>query len=152
MDRSVEFANKIRVIELRTDQQYGKFFVHKPAQADVKVDQADGKVRVRIEDFISPTIIERLGIDTGDASLFRATITDWRAMVDSVMIDSDYDGEVLKVVLCGIPASKHDFVEGSYELPMPNSEGPATVAVKITDMLGEEVQVARTLNATQDKG
>jgi hypothetical protein len=69
-----------------------------------------------------------------------------------VMIDSDYDGEVLKVVLCGIPASKHDFVEGSYELPMPNSEGPATVAVKITDMLGEEVQVARTLNATQDKG
>lgn len=30
--------------------------------------------------FISPTIVERLGMDSGDVSLFEAGITDWRAM------------------------------------------------------------------------
>jgi len=142
----VEFANKIRVIELRTDQQYGKFFVHQPAQADVKVDRENGKIRVQIEDFISPTICERLSIDASDTSLFKAKITDWRAMVDSVMIDPDYDGEALDVAIYDVPESKNDFVKGAYELPAPDSGGPVTVAVKITDMLGEEVFVTKELS------
>lgn len=147
--RPVEFASKIRIIELRTDQQYGKFFVHQPAQADVKVDRIDGKIRVEIEDFISPTIIERLGMDTGDTSLFKATITDWRAMVDSVMIDSNYDGEALDVALYDVPESKNDLVRGTYELPEPDSGAPTTVAVKITDMLGEEVLLTEELAAKE---
>jgi DNA modification methylase len=149
MSRPVEFANKIRVIELRTDQQYGKFFVHQPAQADVKVERADGKIRVDIEDFISPTICERLGVDAGDASLFKAKITDWRAMVDSVMIDPDYDGEALDVALYDVPESKNDLVKGSYELAAPDSGGSVTVAVKITDMLGEEVLITEELTANK---
>lgn len=147
LSRPVEFANKIRNIELRTDQQYGKFFVHQPAQADVKVDRIDGKIRVEIEDFISPTIIERLGMDTSDTSLFKATITDWRAMVDSVMIDPDYDSEALDVALYDVPESKNDLVKGSYELPAP--DGSVTVAVKITDMLGEEVLLTEELAANE---
>lgn len=149
MNRPVEFANKIRVIELRTDQQYGKFFVHQPAQADVKVDRADGKIRVEIEDFISPTIVERLGMDAGDASVFKAKITDWRAMVDSVMIDPDYDGEALEASLYDVPESKNDLVKGVYELPAPDSGGPGTVAVKITDMLGEEVLITEESAANE---
>lgn len=145
----VEFANKIRIIELRTDQQYGKFFVHQPAQADVKVDRADGKIRVEIEDFISPTIVERLGMDTGNTSLFKASITDWRAMVDSVMIDPSYDGEALDVAVYDVPESKNDLVRGTYELPEPDSVVPATVAVKITDMLGEEVLITAELAAKE---
>ena len=115
--RPIEFANKVRVIELRTDQQYGKFFVHQPARAEVKVDRAEGKIRVKIEDFISPTTVERLRMDAGNTSLFKAKITDWRAMVDSVMIDPDYDGEALDVALYDVPESKQDFVKGTYELP-----------------------------------
>ena len=147
MSRPVEFANKIRIIELRTDQQYGKFFVHQPAQADVKVDRADGKIRVEIEDFISPTIVERLGMDAGDTSLFKASITDWRAMVDSVVIDSDYDGEALDVAIYDVPESKNDLVKGSYELPAPDSGGAVTIAVKITDMLGEEVLTTKEIGS-----
>ncbi|CAA9455866.1 MAG: Type III restriction-modification system methylation subunit [uncultured Rubrobacteraceae bacterium] len=149
LSRPVEFANKIWVIELRTDQQYGKFFVHQPAQADVKVDRADGKIRVEIEDFISPTIVERLGMDAGDASLFKARITDWRAMIDSVMIDSDYDGEALDVTIYDVPESKNDLVKGAYELDTPGTGGPVTVAVKITDMLGEEVLITEELAANE---
>ena len=46
-------VNKIEIIELRTDQKYGKFFVHQPAQAQVQIERQDGKIVVEIEDFIS---------------------------------------------------------------------------------------------------
>jgi len=44
------------------------------------------------------------------------------------------------VVLADIPERKTDLVEGAYEVELPS--GPsAPVAVKITDMLGDEVLV-----------
>jgi DNA modification methylase len=132
--------NKIEVIELRTDQKYGKFFVHQPAQAQVDISRQDGKAVIEIEDFISPTIVERLEMDT---PLFKAQIPDWRAMVDCVMIDLDYDGEVFDIDLSDVPERKDDLVEGRYELEAP--DGETTVAVKIIDMLGEEVLVTETV-------
>ena len=57
------------------------------------------------------------------------------------MIDPTYDGQVFNVVLPDVPERKADLVAGRYELPAP--AGPTTVAVKITDMLGEEVLVVR---------
>ena len=68
-----------------------------------------------------------------------AGITGWRAMVDSVMIDTAYEGKVFNVALSDVPERKTDLVAGRYELPVP--KGAATVAVKITDMLGEEVLI-----------
>lgn len=133
-------VNKIEVIELRTDQKYGKFFVHQPAQAQVKIERQDGTLLVEIEDFISPTIVERLEMDT---PLFKAHIPDWRAMVDVVMIDTAYDGEVFNIALSDVPEKKNDLVSGHYELPAP--DGPTTVAVKIIDMLGEEVLVTEVV-------
>lgn len=129
-------VNKIEVIELRTDQKYGKFFLHQPAQARVNVARADGQIVVEIKDFISPTIVERLEMDT---PLFKAQIPDWRAMVDVVMIDTAYDGRVFNIALSDVPERKDDLVAGRYELPAP--EGETTVAIKIVDMLGEEVLV-----------
>jgi adenine-specific DNA-methyltransferase len=129
-------VNKIEVIELRTDKKYGKFFTHEPARARVEIKRVKGKIVVQIKDFISPTIIERLNMDQ---TLFKAQITDWRAMVDSVMIDTAYGGQVFNVALSDVPERKADLVAGRYELPAP--EGPTAVAVKITDMLGEEVLV-----------
>ena len=64
-------------------------------------------------------------------------------MVDSVMIDPAYDGHVFTVALSDVPERKTDFVEGRYELPAP--KGHAIVAVKITDMLGEEVLVTQAV-------
>jgi hypothetical protein len=42
-----------------------------------------------------------------------------------------------------VPEKKADFVQGKYELPAP--KGKTTVAVKITDMLGEEVLAAKVV-------
>jgi hypothetical protein len=70
-----------------------------------------------------------------------ADVDAWRAMVDSVMIDAAYNGTVFTVGLADI-SEKADLVEGRYALPAP--DGETTVAVKITDMLGEEVVVTQT--------
>jgi DNA modification methylase len=140
-------VNKIDVIELRTDQKYGKFFLHQPAQAQINVERQGDKIVVEIEDFISPTIVERLEMDT---PLFKAQIPDWRAMVDVVLIDTAYDGEVFNIALSDVPERKDDLVEGRYELPAPEGSAPGsatTVAVKIIDMLGEEALVTQTLEA-----
>jgi len=126
--------NKIEVIELRTHQKYGKFFVHQPVHAEVNIERRNKKIMVEIEDFISPTIVERLEMDT---PLFKVEIPDWRAMVDVVLIDTSYDGEVFDITLSDVPEKKDNLVQGRYELPAPGEE--TTVAVKIIDMLGEEV-------------
>ncbi len=132
--RKGDVPNKIGVIELRADPKYGGFFAHQPADARVSIAREGHKIRVRIGDFISPTIVERLKQQAG---IVAPRIDDWRAMVDSVMIDTAYDGQVFNVVLADVPEKKNDLVAGEYELPAP--EGSTTVAVKITDMLGEEV-------------
>ncbi len=60
-------------------------------------------------------------------------------MVDSVMIDTAHNGQVFNIAVSDVPERKTDMVAGRYEVSAP--ERPTTVAVKITEMLGEEVLV-----------
>lgn len=128
--------NKIEIIELRTDPKYGGFFTHEPAKAKVSFNRQGEKVEISIEDFISPTILERLRQQNKDNPLFQPQITDWRSMVDSVMIDTDYNGESFNISVADVPEKKNDLVQGKY---LVNTEKASTIAVKITDMLGEEI-------------
>lgn len=130
--------NRIEVIELRSDPKYGGFFTHEPARAKVSFKRAGEKVEISIDDFISPTILERLKQQNKDNPLFQPQVSDWRSMVDSVMIDSDYDGQVFNIALADVPERKNDLVEGRYTV---EAKKGATIAVKVTDMLGEEVLV-----------
>jgi DNA modification methylase len=127
--------NRIEYIELRSDAKHGGWIKHEPASAKVDIKREDGRVVVDIRDFVSPAIVERLRRQTG---VTKPKIDNWRAMVDSVMIDTDYDGKVFDVVLSDVPERKQDFVAGRYEMPASDE---ATLAVRITDMLGEEVLV-----------
>jgi hypothetical protein len=133
-----DVPNKLEIIELRTDPKYGKLIKHEPARARVKVSRKNDKIHVVIEDFISPTILERLSQQTG---VVHPRIDDGRSMVDCVMIDACYNGEVFNVALSDVPEKKNDLVTGSYELSAP--KGKTKVAVKIIDMLGEEVVEVR---------
>jgi DNA modification methylase len=134
--------NKIDVIELRSDPKYGGFFTHEPAKAKITFRRAGNAVEVEIEDFISPTILERLRLQNKDNPLFQPQIKDWRSMVDSVMIDPAYDGKVFNIGVADVPERKDDLVEGKYSVEAAKG---ATIAVKITDMLGEEVLVVREI-------
>ncbi len=133
-------VNKLNIIELRTDRKYGGFIKHEPLVASVSVKRLKTKLKITVNDVYSPSIVQRLNMDDG---LFRAQIDDWRAVVDCIMIDTSYDGEIFNVALSDTPARKQDLVEGVYELEPPPEN--ATVAVKIIDMLGEEIIVTETV-------
>jgi DNA modification methylase len=133
-------VNKIRVIELRTDKKYGKFLVHQPAIAKVKIERKGDKAIIDILDFVSPTIIERLN---DPQSVFKVKIPDFRAMIDVALIDTDYDGKTFHIVYSDVPEKKFDYISGHYELDIPKKK--TTIAVKIIDMLGEEVLVTEII-------
>ena len=133
-------VNQIRLIDLRTDPKHGRFFEHRPAQARVSFERKDDCVRITVNDFISPSILERLAAQEGVLS---PQVTDWRAMVDSVAIDAAYDGQVFDVDLIDVPERRSDLVIGQYEVPARDATRPA--AIRITDMLGEEVLVVEEL-------
>ena len=103
------------------------------------MERAGDRLVVAITDVLPPTILQRLNLQEG---LFRAEVTDWRAVVDCILIDTDYQGTVFTVTLADVPERKQDLVQGRYDLPAPPAG--ATVAVKIIDMLGEEVLITRS--------
>jgi DNA modification methylase len=133
-------VNKIDVIELRTDSKYGKFFTHKPCKAKVEIKHKGTEAIIEIKEFLSPTILERLQID---ASLFNVKIPDFRSMIDVVLIDTNYNGEVFNIVLSDVPEKKNDLIEGTYKVQIPKEK--TTIAVKIIDMLGEELLISKSI-------
>jgi len=132
-------VNKIKVIELKTDKKYGNFLIHKPAEAKVKIERKDkNKAIIEIQDFISPTIIERLNIDN---KLFKVKIPDFRSMIDTVLIDNNYNGKTFHIVYSDVPEKKQDLVKGKYEIEI--SSNKTRIGVKIIDMLGEEIIITK---------
>jgi len=144
-------VNKIEVIELKTDKKYGNFLIHKPDEAKVKIKRKENKAVIEILDFISPTIIERLNIDN---TLFKVKIPDFRSMIDCVLVDTNYDGKTFHIVYSDVPEKKNDLIKGKYELeifPLDSkyltgqAKNKTTVAVKIIDMLGEEIIITEKI-------
>lgn len=133
-------VNKLHVVELRSDRKHGGIIRHEPLSASVTArrqgDGTEARLVVEVQDVVSPSIVQRLNMEQG---VFRAQITDWRAVVDCILIDTQHDGEVFNVALADVPERKQDFVDGRYELPAPPAG--SQVAVKIIDMLGEELVI-----------
>lgn len=69
-------------------------------------------------------------------SLQKEYVEDWRQLVDSIMIDWNYDGVVMQPTVTDVPG-KNEMVEGIYDIP----EGCGTIKVKITDLLSESLEV-----------
>ena len=133
-------VNKIEVIELKTNKKYGNFLIHKPDEVKVKIERKGDKAIVEIKDFISPTIIERLNINN---TLFKVKIPDFRAMIDYVLIDTNYDGKTFHIVCSDVPEKKNDLIKGKYELEIPKTK--TKIAIKIVDMLGEEIIITKEI-------
>lgn len=91
---------------------------------------SEAKVVVRkgelvIERFFPMNLLQKL-------SLQKEAVDDWRELVESVLIDWNYDGAVLQPAVVDIPG-KDDLVKGAYKVP----DDAGTIRVKITDLLSE---------------
>lgn len=69
-------------------------------------------------------------------SLQKEYVEDWRQLVESIMIDWNYDGVVLQPTITDVPG-KNEMVLGIYDIP----EDAGTIKVKITDLLSESLEM-----------
>lgn len=69
-------------------------------------------------------------------SLQKEYVEDWRQLVESIMIDWNYDGVVMQPTITNVPG-KNDMVLGIYDIP----EDAGTIKVKITDLLSESLEM-----------
>jgi DNA modification methylase/CRISPR/Cas system-associated endoribonuclease Cas2 len=121
--------NKIKIRDIQKDG----LIAFEPAVANVSIKKDGVKTLVEIKNYLSPTILKRLEIDK---NLFEEQITDFKAQIDMVLFDFNFDGKVFNVCESDIPAKKKDFIKGKYEFDASNK-----IAVKIIDMLGEETLI-----------
>ena len=60
---------------------------------------------------------------------------DWRQLVESIIIDWNYDGAVIQPAVIDIPGKK-EMVKGTYEIP----KTAGIIKIKITDLLSESLE------------
>lgn len=95
--------------------------------AEAEIVREDGKLVIRA--FYPMNLMQKL-------SLQKEYVEDWRQLVDSIMIDWNYDGVVIQPSVTDVPG-KDELVSGVYDIP----ENCGTIKVKITDLLSESLEV-----------
>jgi len=131
----LDYAKRLNVVnipfeirDILTDRK--DIIFKRPPEADIALRLDGGKAVVEIRQFYSPMLLQKLQLEDDPEE-----IDDWRQLVEAVLIDPNYDGEVLKPAIQDIPGKK-DMASGVYELPLT---GPGQkIAVKIVDVLSEE--------------
>jgi adenine-specific DNA-methyltransferase len=113
------FKIDVEVVDILRDKADLEFKRDSQAKLALKEGQ------LTIERFYPMNLLQKL-------SLQKESVEDWQELVESVLIDWNYDGAVLQPSVVDIP-SKDNLVKGRYEVP----EDSGTIRVKITDLLSE---------------
>lgn len=113
----------VEVVDILRDKQDLQFKRDSEAKVVVKNGQ------LVIEAFYPMNLLQKL-------SLQKENVSDWREMVESIMVDWNYDGAVLQPAVVDIPEG-NDLVKGKYLVP----KDAGTIRVKITDLLSESLEV-----------
>lgn len=113
------FKINVEVVDILRDKADLQFKRDSEAKVGIK------KGELRIEKFYPMSLLQKL-------SLQKESVEDWKELVESVLIDWNYDGAVLQPAVVDIPG-KNDLVKGAYTVP----QDAGTIRVKITDLLSE---------------
>ena len=117
------FELDVEVFDILRDKQEIQFKRDSEAQISIKGN------KLVIETFYPMNLLAKL-------SLQQENVEDWRELVESVMIDWNYDGAILEPKQVDIP-SKNELVKGSYSIP----DDAGTIRIKITDLLSESLEI-----------
>ncbi len=113
------FKIDVEVVDILRDKANLEF----KRDSEAKVVVKNGELT--IERFYPMNLLQKL-------SLQKESVEDWKELVESVLIDWNYDGAVLQPAVVDIPG-KNEMVKGIYKVP----EDAGTIRVKITDLLSE---------------
>jgi DNA modification methylase len=117
------FDLDIEVVDILRDKSNLEF--KRDSQAEITIK----KGVLKIEAFYPMNLLQKL-------SLMKENVKEWRELVESVMIDWNYDGAVFEPALVDVP-EKEEFVKGEYSVP----KDVGTIYVKITDLLSESLEM-----------
>jgi site-specific DNA-methyltransferase (adenine-specific)/adenine-specific DNA-methyltransferase len=109
----------VEVVDILRDKADLEFKRESEAKVVVK------KGELVIERFFPMNLLQKL-------SLQKDAVDDWRELVESILIDWNFDGAVLQPAVVDIPG-KDELVKGAYKVP----DDAGTIRVKITDLLSE---------------
>lgn len=113
------FKIDVEVVDILRDKADLEF--KRDSQAKVSIKKGE----LVIEKFYPMNLLQKL-------SLQKESVEDWKELVESVLIDWNYDGAVLQPAVVDIPG-KNEMVKGAYKVP----SDAGTIRVKITDLLSE---------------
>lgn len=122
VQQSIGYKLDIEVVDILRDRSDLQF--KRDSEALFKVENG----QLVVDKFYPMNLLQKL-------SQTKDTVSDWREMVESIMIDWNYDGAVFQPTLTDIPA-KNKLVEGQYTIP----EDAGTIRIKITDLLSESLE------------
>ncbi|UZH01663.1 site-specific DNA-methyltransferase [Pantoea anthophila] len=122
LENECGYKLKVEVVDILRDKSELTFKYDSEAIIKIK----DG--RLIVEEFYPRNLLQKLSQQKED-------IHEWREMVESIMIDWNYDGAVMEPVVIDIP-DKNEFVAGEYEIP----QGASNIKIKITDLLSESYE------------
>lgn len=126
IQQSIGYKLDIEIVDILRDR--ADLELKREAEAKISVENN----QLTIKQFYPMNLMQKL-------SLMEENVSDWREMVESVMIDWNYDGAVFQPNLIDVP-DKNELVSGSYEIP----EDAGNIRVKITDLLSESLE--QTIN------
>jgi DNA modification methylase len=118
-----EYKLDIEIVDILRDK--ADLQLKRDAEADIAIEGG----RLVIRAFYPLNLMQKL-------SLQKEFVEDWRQLVESVMIDWNYDGVVMQPSATDVPGKK-EMVEGIYDIP----EDAGTIKVKITDLLSESLEM-----------
>ena len=118
-----EYVIDVEIVDILRDKKELEF--KREAEASVIVE--DGKLTIK--SFYPMNLLQKL-------SLQKESVGDWRELVESVLVDWNYDGAVLEPSVIDIP-EKNGLVAGVYDVPADAGR----IKVKITDVLSESLEV-----------
>ena len=118
-----EYVIDVEIVDILRDKKELEF--KREAEASVIVE--DGKLTIK--SFYPMNLLQKL-------SLQKESVSDWRELVESVLVDWNYDGAVLEPAVIDIP-EKNGLVVGVYDVPADAGR----IKVKITDVLSESLEV-----------
>lgn len=124
--KEVSYKLDVEIVDILRNKSNLQF--KRESEAKVSIN----KNKLIIEKFFPMNLLQKL-------SLQRERISDWKELVESILIDWNYDGAVLEPAIIDVPA-KEELVVGEYDVPAD----AGTIRVKITDLLSESLEIEVT--------
>lgn len=123
LEKEIPYKVKVEVVDILRDRANLEF--KRESEALITIENS----QLIIKNFYPMNLLQKL-------SIMKENVTEWKELVESVMIDWNYDGAILEPTVVDIP-TKNEFVIGIYDIP----KDAGTIRVKITDLLSESLEV-----------